>query len=193
MGRVLFVQRWTVVPSSWDGEFFVLHSICVYIVFTIVVYREHLFAKPRSNIHLLCHANMNRYHEGQMHSGTLIVTRSLPSDFTYTGTFLNNDFHGIGTIVSQNGSIYQGELAYGQYHGLGTLRTIVVNENVRDEDDNHYRESGSSGGQGHTMSSPSKKNKKNTMESVYIGDFSEGVFHGHGSLTHSDGSSYIGT
>ena len=110
---------------------------------------------------------MNRYHEGQMHSGTLIVTRNLPSDFTYTGTFLNNDFHGIGTIVSQNGSIYQGELAYGQYHGLGTLRTIVVNENVRDEDDNHYRESGSSGGQGHTMSSPNKKNKKKTKHTPY--------------------------
>ena len=128
-----------------------------------------------------------------MHSGTLIVTRNLPSDFTYTGTFLNNDFHGIGTIVSQNGSIYQGQLAHGQYHGLGTLRTIVVNDNDREENDHHYRQSDSSGGvQAHT-SSPNKKNKKNTIESVYTGDFSEGLFHGHGSLTHSDGSSYIGT
>ena len=31
------------------------------------------------------------------------------------------------------------------------------------------------------------------MESVYTGDFSEGIFHGSGSLTHSDGSSYVGT
>ncbi|KAL7544720.1 hypothetical protein ACHAWF_008087 [Thalassiosira exigua] len=111
---------------------------------------------------------LGRYHEGQMHSGTLIVTRNLPSDFTYTGTFLDDDFHGIGTIVSQGGSIYQGQFARGQYHGLGTLRTAC------DEDDER-------GGAG------------DKLESVYTGDFFEGLFHGHGSLVYSDGSSFAGT
>ncbi len=65
-----------------------------------------------------------RYHEGEMHSGTLIVARNQPSDFTYTGTFCNNDFHGIGSIVTSSGNIYQGQFEHGQFHGLGKLRTI---------------------------------------------------------------------
>mmetsp|Transcript_25400 Transcript_25400/g.45858 ORF Transcript_25400/g.45858 Transcript_25400/m.45858 type:complete len:940 (+) Transcript_25400:94-2913(+) len=127
---------------------------------------------------------LGRYHEGQMHSGTLIVTRGLPSDFTYTGSFLNNDFHGIGTIVSKNGSIYQGQFAYGQYHGIGTLRTVCEEEEEEEEDDERKR----GGGEGNN-----KCNGVPKMESVYTGDFSEGLFHGSGSLTHSDGSSYVGT
>ena len=129
----------------------------------------------------------NRYHEGQMHSGTLIT-----KDFTYTGTFLNNDFHGIGTIISVNGSIYQGQLQYGQYHGVGMLRTVLLNEEVEVEDVDRVEEDR---GQDDKDSPPpdKKKTKKNLMESVYTGDFNEGLFHGHGSLTHSDGSSYVGT
>mmetsp|Transcript_41147 Transcript_41147/g.86419 ORF Transcript_41147/g.86419 Transcript_41147/m.86419 type:complete len:972 (+) Transcript_41147:1-2916(+) len=123
---------------------------------------------------------LGRYHEGQMHSGTLIVTRNLPSDFTYTGTFLNNDFHGIGTIVSQNGSIYQGQFAHGQYHGVGTLRSVCDDDEEYDQEDIGAEKKGGEG-------------SKNKMESVYTGDFSEGLFHGSGTLTHSDGSSYVGT
>jgi len=64
---------------------------------------------------------LGRYHEGEMRSGTLIVSRNNSSDFTYTGTFLNNDFHGEGTIATANGTIYQGQFAHGQFHGSGTL------------------------------------------------------------------------
>ncbi|KAL7469902.1 hypothetical protein ACHAXS_010146 [Conticribra weissflogii] len=64
---------------------------------------------------------LGRYHEGDMHSGTLIVSRNNSSDFTYTGTFLNNDFHGEGAIATSNGTIYQGQFAHGQFHGSGTL------------------------------------------------------------------------
>lgn len=88
-----------------------------------------------------------------MHSGTLIVTRSLPSDFTYTGTFLNHDFHGIGTIVSQNGSIYQGQFACGQYHGVGTLRTVCDADDERGDNN-----------------APTNKNE-GKMESVYTGKY----------------------
>ncbi|KAL7537152.1 hypothetical protein ACHAXR_007629 [Thalassiosira sp. AJA248-18] len=119
---------------------------------------------------------LGRYHEGQMHSGTLIVTRNMPSDFTYTGTFLNNDFHGIGTIVSQDGSIYQGQFSHGQYHGVGTLRTVC------EDNDGDGDERGNNNGR-----------RRSGMEIVYIGDFSEGLFEGSGSLTHSDGSSFVGT
>jgi len=139
--------------------------------------------------HILCSLHIspstNRYHEGQMHSGTLIT-----KDFTYTGTFLNNDFHGIGTIILVNGSIYQGQLQFGQYHGVGMLRTVLLNE----EEENIDRVE-EDRGQDDTDSPPpdKKKTKKNLMESVYTGDFNEGLFHGHGSLTHSDGSSYVGT
>lgn len=64
---------------------------------------------------------LGRYHEGEMHSGTLIVSRNNSSDFTYTGTFLNNDFHGEGAIATANGTIYKGQFAHGQFHGSGTL------------------------------------------------------------------------
>ena len=101
-----------------------------------------------------------------MHSGTLIVTRNDPSDFTYTGTFLNNDFDGIGTIVSQNGSIYQGQFAFGVYHGVGTLRTVSESlqlqqqENENDDADENEREGGGR-----------KKKGGTKMESVYTGEF----------------------
>ena len=95
-----------------------------------------------------------------MHSGTLIVTHRLPSDFTYTGTFLANDFHGIGTIVSQNGSIYQGQFEHGQYHGVGTLRT------VHDEDDDERGGGNVGGGTGNT----GDKNGNIIGESVYTGE-----------------------
>lgn len=89
-----------------------------------------------------------RYHEGEMHSGTLIVARNAISDFTYTGTFFHNDFHGIGSIITQSGIIYQGQFDHGQFHGLGKLRTL--------HDDDVDRGDG----------------KKS--ESVYTGDFRDG-------------------
>ena len=110
----------------------------------------------------MTHSN-RRYHEGQMHSGTLIVTRSLPSDFTYTGTFLNNDFHGVGTIVSQNGSIFQGQFQYGQYHGVGTLRTVC-----EDDDDDDERGAGGDLHQGGCRRGGSKRESVYTGEYIYI-------------------------
>ncbi len=74
-----------------------------------------------------------RYHEGEMHSGTLIVSRNQPSDFTYTGTFCNNDFHGIGSIVTSSGNIYQGQFEHGQFHGLGKLRTVDDDDGKKSE------------------------------------------------------------
>ena len=112
---------------------------------------------------------LGRYEKGHMHSGTLIV-----SSYTYTGTFLNDDFHGVGTMVSCDGSIYQGHFVNGQYHGVGTLRTMTHLDS--DEDSTHRG-----------------NKKKKGEESLYIGDFVEGVFHGHGTLTLSDGSSFVGS
>ena len=94
-----------------------------------------------------------------MHSGTLIVARNQPSDFTYTGTFFNNDFHGIGSIITQSGSIYQGQFEHGQFHGLGRLRTM------HDDDDDRGGSGGGSGG---------VDNGKKNVESVYTGDFRDG-------------------
>ena len=111
---------------------------------------------------------LGRYESGRMHSGTLIV-----SSYTYTGTFLNDDFHGVGTMVSCDGGIYQGNFVNGQYHGVGTLRTMTHLDH--DEDSTHQGD------------------KKKGEESLYIGDFVEGIFHGHGSLTMSDGSSFVGS
>lgn len=114
-----------------------------------------------------------------MHSGTLVIARNLPSDFTYTGTFLSNDFHGIGTIVLQDGTIFQGQFTHGQYHGVGKLTTVL------DDDDR--------GGDGVAGCGGDGGNKQGKTESVYTGDFSDGLFHGSGSLIHSDGSSFVGT
>ncbi|KAL3775490.1 hypothetical protein ACHAW5_000235 [Stephanodiscus triporus] len=132
---------------------------------------------------------LGRYAGGEMHSGTLIVASSSSSsgggdgggkgevggggrgDYAYTGTFVDNDFHGVGTMVSGDGSIYQGRFANGQYHGVGELRKAEkVGEND-DADDGRGRR----------------------KEVVYVGDFVEGEFHGHGTLTKSDGSSYVGS
>lgn len=182
LGRYVFsfsVCLFAVIFLNWgSGEF--VHILCSYDMLTSYAH----FTYPP----LLPSNNTNRYHEGQMHSGTLIT-----KDFTYTGTFLNNDFHGIGTIISLNGSIYQGQLQFGQYHGVGMLRTVLLNEEV--EEENVDRVEQKDRGQDDKDSPPpdKKKTKKNLMESVYTGDFNEGLFHGHGSLTHSDGSSYVGT
>lgn len=118
---------------------------------------------------------LGRYHEGQMHSGTLIVSRNLPSDFTYTGSFLNGDFHGWGKIATQNGSIYQGQFERGLFHGSGTLR--MVHDSPSEADDE--RDSG--------WKSSHKE------ESVYTGDFYEGLFHGSGTMVYPDLSYYAGT
>lgn len=111
---------------------------------------------------------LGRYERGHMHSGTLIV-----SSYTYTGTFLNDDFHGVGTMVSCDGGLYQGHFVNGQHHGVGTLRTMTHLNS--DEDSTH------------------RGNDKKGEESLYIGDFVEGIYHGHGSLTKSDGSSFVGS
>eukprot|EP00804_Cyclotella_cryptica_P019863 CCRYP_017043-RA/>CCRYP_017043-RA protein AED:0.03 eAED:0.03 QI:200/1/1/1/0.5/0.33/3/303/830 len=118
---------------------------------------------------------LGRYYEGQMHSGTLIVSRNLPSDFTYTGSFLNGDFHGWGKIATQNGSIYQGQFERGLFHGSGTLR--MVHDPPSEAD--HERDCGS------------KSSHKE--ESVYTGDFYEGLFHGSGTMVYPNLSSYAGT
>eukprot|EP00984_Skeletonema_dohrnii_P010435 scaffold4059_cov144-Skeletonema_dohrnii-CCMP3373.AAC.1 len=76
---------------------------------------------------------LGRYHDGEMHSGTLIVARNQPSDFTYTGTFCSNDFHGIGSIITSSGNIYQGQFQHGQFHGLGKLRTVDDDDGKKSE------------------------------------------------------------
>ena len=129
-------------------------------------------------------------------------TRAPSSTMTFTGSvrplpagsapFVHTDAHMLrlcshllllssptpGTIASHDGSIYQGQFRHGQYHGVGSLRTIG-----EEEYDERGVDAGGDGGKG----------KGSKMESVYTGDFSEGLFHGCGSLTHSDGSSYVGT
>ena len=114
---------------------------------------------------------LGRYEGGQMRSGTLIVPT-----YTYTGTFVNEDFHGVGTMVSSDGSIYQGWFEHGEYHGVGTLRTTI--DDANDDNENNDRGGGK---------------RKEREESVYVGDFVEGVFHGYGTLNCSDGSSYVGS
>jgi hypothetical protein len=113
---------------------------------------------------------LGRYDMGRMHSGTLIVSSSA-SQLSYTGTFANDDFHGMGTMAAGDGSIYQGHFANGLYHGIGTLRTVDAGRG------NH--------GSGNAVGG--------RTESEYVGDFVEGAYHGHGKLTNSDGSSYVGS
>lgn len=107
---------------------------------------------------------LGRYEYGMMKDGTLIVCRGCESDFTYTGKFLNGDFHGVGKIATMNGSIYQGGFERGLFHGSGTLRMV------------------------HDGSVDGEKE-----ESVYTGDFCEGLFHGSGTMVYPDCSSYAGT
>jgi hypothetical protein len=111
---------------------------------------------------------LGRYCDGQMHSGTLIVTRGLSSDFTYTGSFVQGDFHGVGKIATQNGSIYQGMFERGLFHGSGTLRMV------------------------HDPPPGTNTDAAEKEESVYTGDFYEGLFHGSGTMVYPDLSSYAG-
>lgn len=102
-----------------------------------------------------------------MAEGTLCVSRGLPSDFTYTGSFLHGDFHGMGKIATHNGSIYQGMFERGLFHGSGTLRMV--------------------------HDAPPGEETADKEESVYTGDFCEGLFHGSGTMVSPDLSSYAGT
>ena len=50
--------------------------------------------------------------------------RHLNNEFTrkrYTGEFLNNQFHGYGVIIYENGTKYEGYWDNGSKRGLGTL------------------------------------------------------------------------
>ena len=108
-----------------------------------------------------------------MHSGTLVS-----SEYTYTGTFLNNNFHGIGTMVSQKGSIYQGQFVHGKYHGVGVLRTVMVHPLYHGDEDDEGIDSSSN------------------AECVYTGDFVDGSFSGFGTLITQSANglpSFIGT
>jgi hypothetical protein len=161
---------------------------------------------------------LGRYKGGAMHSGTLIVAPTTTSSshhagggaaggggggegggHAYTGTFVGNDFHGIGTMVSGDGSIYQGRFANGQYHGVGTLRTAVeeeVNgggieegggddEDGEDDDDDAWGVGTGKGGDGDKRRRKRRTRRRwRRKECSYVGDFVEGAFfHGHGTRT----------
>ena len=117
---------------------------------------------------------LGRYKNGQMKEGTLIVTRGLSSDFTYTGSFVKEEFHGEGKIATMNGSVYQGMFERGLFHGVGTLR--MVHDSDKSTSDNEC----------------SSKNSPK-QESVYTGNFHSGLYHGSGTIVYPDLSSYAGT
>ena len=63
------------------------------------------------------------FQAGAMSNGTLIIYHQKDSakSSQYTGTFVNELFHGKGVMKYSNGNIYEGEWQQGQRHGQGKM------------------------------------------------------------------------
>jgi hypothetical protein len=59
---------------------------------------------------------LGRFRDGSYERGTLIT-----SEYTYVGFFKENVFHGRGTLVHIDGSIYEGNFRRGVFSGVGKL------------------------------------------------------------------------
>jgi hypothetical protein len=59
---------------------------------------------------------LGRFRDGSYERGTLIT-----SEYTYVGLFTDNTFHGRGTLVRIDGSVYEGNFRRGVFSGFGKL------------------------------------------------------------------------
>lgn len=118
----------------------------------------------------------------------------------YVGEFLNDLYHGIGTLIFSDGEKYVGEFQNNVYHGEGTLTFLDGTKYIGEFQDGNYH------GNGNSTSSDGElyvgefkhgiRNGKGTLTfpngENYVGEFKDGRYHGKGTLTKSNGTKYIG-
>lgn len=123
-----------------------------------------------------------------------------PNNEVYEGMFVDETFHGVGTYVFSDGSVYEGQWHRGNRFGHGQLRSKEgwTYEGFFDTNQRHRRgiidyPDGSCymgewyydkiNGQGIFITS---------LKDVYRGQLQDGKFHGNGQLVYADGSIHTG-
>ena len=105
----------------------------------------------------------------------------------YAGEFKDNQFHGQGTLTLLDGSKFDGEWKGGKPYGQGTFTFADGREYAAEYKDGEFKL--------FRMKRGNVYEDQITMEHMggtYIGEVSDGVPHGHGTLTFADGTKYVG-
>ena len=119
----------------------------------------------------------------------------------YEGSFVDEAFHGFGTYVFKDGSVYEGEWHRGKRFGYGHLRCKpedYVYEGYFDSDRRHGEGVISWGNGAFYMGKwdygqiTGRGVYISNLSDVYKGQFKEGKFDGYGSLLYSNGARYYG-
>lgn len=121
--------------------------------------------------------------------------------FEYTGSFVNAEFHGNGSIRYANGMKYQGQWFEGKMQGKGTLTTTEGDTYIGELSDNKFNGEGTltkATGDIYTgFWIDGVLNGQGTLTTkqglLYVGGFADNLFHGNGSLTYPDGGHYEGS
>lgn len=121
--------------------------------------------------------------------------------FEYTGSFVNAEFHGNGSIRYANGMKYQGQWFEGKMQGKGTLTTTEGDNYIGELSENKFNGEGTltkATGDIYTgfwidgvLNGQGSLTTKQGL--LYVGGFADNLFHGNGSLTYPDGGHYEGS
>lgn len=119
----------------------------------------------------------------------------------YTGSFVNGQFHGNGSVRYANGMKYQGQWFEGQMQGQGTLTTTEGDTYIGEMSDDKFNGEGTltkATGDIYTgFWIDGVLNGQGTLTTkqglLYVGGFADNLFHGNGSLTYPDGGHYEGS
>ena len=109
----------------------------------------------------------------------------------YAGGFLDNEYHGQGTLVDADGNVYDGEFERGEFHGMGKYKTSAVSgggasgsaEGVKAEVYTGEWRRGKRCGQGQQLYSSG---------AIYVGMWIDDKFQGQGRYIYPDGSDWDG-
>tara|TARA_R110001592_G_scaffold61350_2_gene186936 strand:+ start:18277 stop:19635 length:1359 start_codon:yes stop_codon:yes gene_type:complete len=121
--------------------------------------------------------------------------------FEYTGSFVNGEFHGNGSIRYSNGMKYQGQWFEGKMQGKGTLTTTEGDTYLGELNENKFNGEGTltkATGDIYTgFWIDGVLNGQGTLTTkqglLYVGGFADNLFHGNGSLTYPNGGHYEGS
>ena len=125
---------------------------------------------------------------------------TLPSGEKYEGMFCDENYHGAGTFIYKDGSVYEGQWFRGTRFGHGHLRSAEgwTYEGYFDTNSRHangvitYRDGAMYLGQWHYDKRQGKGIYISPLRDVYRGDVVDGQFEGNGELFYANGSRHTG-
>ena len=145
-----------------------------------------------------------KFADGREYEGEIDLGRAqgegymLRHDGEYHGGFQDNQFHGEGTWVAQDGSRYEGSFRAGDYHGEGVFITAegeiyrgefiegeLIGQGEYQSEDSNYK-----GGFNHWLFSG--EGEFRSAHQHYSGEFRQGLFHGEGTYKTPNGLHYRG-